>query len=153
MARTANALRPRWPRRSIRYIPASIIPQAILHPSAASSIVRIATRSAVATLTAPVMVRAIIRPNRISESRSTGSSTRPGSLMRCPPDLRPVVPLAIQAQHPSGLIQHAERAGETIDDPVVEAIMIGGPVGGQQDNSSLCDLPHGTPGAGRLLSA
>src|SRR5262245_22276303 len=87
-ARTANTLRPRLPRRAIRYIPASIIPQAILHASAANSIVRMAKRSAVATLTAPVMVRAIIKPNRISESRSTGSSTRPGSLMRCPPNLR-----------------------------------------------------------------
>jgi len=41
--------------------------------------------------------------------------------------LRPVVPLATQAQHLNGFNQHAERAGETIDEPIGEAIMIGGP--------------------------
>src|SRR5262249_55277862 len=69
------------PRRAIRYIPASIIPQARLQPRAAISMVRICKRSAVVTLTAPVMVRAIIRPNRISEIRSTGSRTLSGNLI------------------------------------------------------------------------
>src|SRR5271169_1995049 len=126
MARNANALRPRSPRRAIRYIPASIIPQARLQPSAANSIVRISKRSAVATPTAPVMVRAIIKPNRISESRSTGSSTRSGSLMNVPRSvarrarramsnlLLPAVscqPLVARAEHLNGLNQHPEKVG------------------------------------------
>ena len=55
---------------------ASTSPQARLHPSAAFETVRTSSCPAVAIDSDPMMVTAMIRPNRISEIRSTGSSNR-----------------------------------------------------------------------------
>ena len=53
-----------------------MIPHAMLHPSAPISIARTSSRPASATLSDPVKVSTMIRPNSISDSRSTGSRMR-----------------------------------------------------------------------------
>ena len=53
-----------------------MIPQARLQPSAPMSMVRISVRPASATLSEPVKVRTMMSPNRTSDTRSCGSSTR-----------------------------------------------------------------------------
>src|ERR1041384_1997452 len=58
-----------------------MIPQARLQPRAPTSISRTSAWPAVATLSDPVKVRTMIRPNRTSVTRSTGSSTRRASLI------------------------------------------------------------------------
>jgi hypothetical protein len=51
-------------------------PHATLQPSAPISIARMSSRPASATLSDPVNVSTMIRPNSTSEMRSLGSSTR-----------------------------------------------------------------------------
>ena len=55
---------------------ASMMPHPRLHPSAPMSIVRVSSRPASATLSEPVNVSTMMRPKRISETRSIGSSAR-----------------------------------------------------------------------------
>ena len=54
----------------------SMMPHARLQPSAPTSIVRTSSRPASATLSEPVKVSTMIRPNSTSDTRSIGSSTR-----------------------------------------------------------------------------
>ncbi len=77
--RTAwSVMRPRpfSARQPIRYNIASMMPQAMLHPSAPISISRTSSRPASATLSEPVNVRTMISPKSTSETRSIGSRTR-----------------------------------------------------------------------------
>ena len=67
--------RPRSVTVRTRYMTASTRPQARLQPRAATNIVRISSRPAVATDTAPTKVSAMNRPKSISDIRSTGFST------------------------------------------------------------------------------
>src|SRR3954470_8082514 len=53
-----------------------MMPHARLQPIAPMSIVRTSSRSASATLSEPVKVRTMIRPNSTSETRSIGSRIR-----------------------------------------------------------------------------
>src|SRR6187431_1341594 len=57
-------------------MPASMMPQARLHPSAPMIMVLTSARPAVSTLRVPVLVRTMMSPNKTSEIRSTGSSNR-----------------------------------------------------------------------------
>jgi len=53
-----------------------MMPQAMLQPRVPMSIVRMLSRLDSATLSEPVKVSTMIRPNSTSEMRSCGSSTR-----------------------------------------------------------------------------
>src|SRR5688572_17575679 len=59
-----------------------MMPQARLQPSAPRIMVLTSARPAVITLSVPVLVNTMIRPNRISETRSIGSSQRTEALPR-----------------------------------------------------------------------
>jgi len=69
-------------RRSVivasRYITASTIPQAVLQPSAPISMSRTSLRSAVATLSVPVNVSAMMMPKTTPETRSIGDNGAAG---------------------------------------------------------------------------
>src|SRR4051812_2290210 len=60
----------------MRNMTPSTSPHAMLHPIIPTSSVRTSSRPAVATLSVPVNVSAMITPNRISEVRASGSRTR-----------------------------------------------------------------------------
>ena len=75
-ARTSLACRPRATMLRSTYITPSTKPQAMLQPIAANIILRTSSRPVDATLSVPVKVSTMNRPNRTSETRSIGSSTR-----------------------------------------------------------------------------
>ena len=69
-------MRPRATRLRSTYITPSTKPQAMLQPIAATSMLRTSSRPLSTTLSVPVKVSTMNRPNMTSEMRSIGSSTR-----------------------------------------------------------------------------
>ena len=80
----ARILRPCSPRQPMRYRIPSMMPQAMLHPSAPMSIAPTSSRPAFTTLSEPVNVRTMIRPKSASEMRSPGSRIRGESVFTRP---------------------------------------------------------------------
>src|SRR5262245_53512282 len=124
------SLRRRRPRlRSasvfIRYITPSTIPQARLQPRAAKTMVRISCRPAVAALTVQVNESTMMKPNRISMQRSTGSRTR----LRA--SLLSLAALVSMASEPQGGYEVEHQGDDRVDGHQLDsAVPVGSPIAG-----------------------